>query len=179
VTCRGSGRNGMHMILACYTRVLPRCTRRRYMGCLLTSGFPIVIEQFWTLRNYTLFHKGLRGVWENVRILLVNPLQSSRSAFSWKISSGFLPSKKHIGHTNFGTWGLANSIPQYLRLIDESVVEVHKSKVFRDILELCVRRWKKPDSPGFSVKFQAIDIMAVILWMVWRFLQKTVDLSVS
>ena len=29
-------------------------------------GFPIVIEQFWTLRNCTLFHNGLRSVWENV-----------------------------------------------------------------------------------------------------------------
>ena len=29
-------------------------------------GFPIVIEQFWTLRNYTLFHNELRGVWEDV-----------------------------------------------------------------------------------------------------------------
>jgi hypothetical protein len=29
-------------------------------------GFPIVIEQFWTLRNYTLFHNGLRDVREDV-----------------------------------------------------------------------------------------------------------------
>jgi len=29
-------------------------------------GFLIVIEQFWTLRNYTLCHNGLRGVWEDV-----------------------------------------------------------------------------------------------------------------
>ena len=29
-------------------------------------GFPILIEQFWTLRNYPLFHNGLSGIWEDV-----------------------------------------------------------------------------------------------------------------
>ena len=33
--------------------------------------------------------------------------------FLVQVSQAFLPSKSHVGHTNFGTWGLANSIRSF------------------------------------------------------------------
>jgi hypothetical protein len=39
------------------------------LGC----RFPVGIEKYLTLRNYTLLHNRLQGVCENDRILLANP----------------------------------------------------------------------------------------------------------
>jgi hypothetical protein len=44
---------------------------------------------------------------------LANLLQSSRSTFFRGSLLSFLPSKRHVEHTNFGTWGLANSIGSF------------------------------------------------------------------
>ena len=60
---------------------------------------PVVIEQFWALRNDALFHKGLQGVWENDGIRLANPLQSSRSTFSWRSFLSFFAFQAGIWST--------------------------------------------------------------------------------
>src|SRR4029453_12148873 len=35
--------------------------------------------------------------------------------FLGDVSSAFCLQRRHVGHTNFGTWGLANSIPSFFR----------------------------------------------------------------
>src|SRR4029434_7543076 len=34
--------------------------------------------------------------------------------FLGDVSSAFCLQRRHVGHTNFGTWGLANSIPSFV-----------------------------------------------------------------
>src|SRR5713101_4056627 len=57
-------------------------------------GLPIAMAQLSTLSSISCIHKHLETVSRNVRILLANLLQSSRSTFSWRSFLSFFAFKE-------------------------------------------------------------------------------------